>query len=109
MPRSTEVADDLIAWVDETDIDGFNLSRIVTPESLEDFIDLVVPILQERGAYKHEYLPGTLREKLFGRSRLMPPATRPPRTASPPPPGEISTICRAGSSPKSARDRFRGG
>jgi alkanesulfonate monooxygenase SsuD/methylene tetrahydromethanopterin reductase-like flavin-dependent oxidoreductase (luciferase family) len=25
-----EVADDLIAWVEETDIDGFNLSRIVT-------------------------------------------------------------------------------
>ena len=68
-----EVADDLIAWVDETDIDGFNLSRIVTPESLEDFIDLVVPILQERGAYKRDYLPGTLREKLFGRSRLLLP------------------------------------
>jgi FMN-dependent oxidoreductase (nitrilotriacetate monooxygenase family) len=67
-----EVADDLIAWVEETDIDGFNLSRIVTPESLEDFVDLVVPILQERGAYKRDYLPGTLREKLFGRLRLLP-------------------------------------
>src|SRR4051795_3506183 len=42
-----EVANDLTSWVEETDIDGFNLSRIVTPESLEDFIDLVVPILQE--------------------------------------------------------------
>ena len=52
-----EVADDLIAGVEETDIDGFNLSRIVTPESLEDFVDLVVPILQERGAYKRDYLP----------------------------------------------------
>ena len=69
-----EVADDLIAWVEETDIDGFDLSRIVTPESLEDFVDLVVPILQERGAYKRDYLPGTLREKLFGRSRLLPPS-----------------------------------
>ena len=58
-----EVADDLIARVKETDIDGFNLSRIVTPESLEDFVDLVVPILQERGAYKGDYRPGTLREK----------------------------------------------
>jgi hypothetical protein len=29
--------------------------------------------LQERGAYKRDYLPGTLREKLFGRSRLLPP------------------------------------
>jgi len=32
-----EVAEDLISWVAETDIDGFNLSRIVTPEGLEDF------------------------------------------------------------------------
>jgi hypothetical protein len=69
-----EVADDLIAWVEETDIDGFNLSRIVTPESLADFVDLVVPILQERGVYKRDYRPGTLREKLFGRSRLLPPS-----------------------------------
>ena len=30
-----------------------------------------MPILQERGAYKRD-LPGTLREKLFGRSRLLP-------------------------------------
>jgi hypothetical protein len=45
----------------------------VTPESLEDFVDLVVPILQECGAYKRDYLPGTLREKLFGRSRLLSP------------------------------------
>jgi long-chain alkane monooxygenase len=62
----------LIAWVEETDIGGFNLSRIVTPESLEDFVDLVVPILQERGAYKRDYQSGTLREKLFGRARLLP-------------------------------------
>jgi alkanesulfonate monooxygenase SsuD/methylene tetrahydromethanopterin reductase-like flavin-dependent oxidoreductase (luciferase family) len=67
-----EVADDLIAWVEETDIDGFNLSRIVTPEGLEDFVDLVVPILQERGVYKRDYRPGTLREKLFSGSRLLP-------------------------------------
>ncbi len=84
---AAEVADDLIAWVEETDIDGFNLSRIVTPESLEDFVDLVVPILQERGAYKRDYLPGTLREKLFGRSQLLPPshpvgAYRPPATCN---------------------------
>jgi long-chain alkane monooxygenase len=72
--RAEDVADDLIAWVEETDIDGFNLSRIVTPESLEDFVDLVVPILQERGAYKHDYLPGSLREKLFGHSPLLPPS-----------------------------------
>jgi long-chain alkane monooxygenase len=44
----------------------------VTPESLGDFVDLVVPILQERGAYKRDY--GTLREKLFAGSRRLPPS-----------------------------------
>lgn len=70
-----EVADELIAWVEETDVDGFNLSRIVTPETLQDFVDLVVPLLQERGVYKHQYTRGPLRQKLFGHTRL--PDTHP--------------------------------
>ena len=80
-----EVADELIDWVEDTDIDGFNLSRIVTPESLEDFVDLVVPILQERGVYKRDYRPGTLREKLSGRARL--PAAHPAAAYRRPLPG----------------------
>jgi len=79
-----EVADELIGWVEDSDIDGFNLSRIVTPESLRDFIDLVVPILQERGVYKRDYRPGTLRDKLFGHARL-PATTQQPRIRRPPP------------------------
>jgi alkanesulfonate monooxygenase len=54
-------------WVAATDIDGFNLAYAVTPESFEDFVELVVPELQRRGVYKRDYRPGTLREKLFGR------------------------------------------
>ena len=65
-----QIADALAAWVEEADIDGFNLSRTVMPECVEDFVSLVVPVLQERGLYKTEYAPGTLREKLFGRARL---------------------------------------
>jgi long-chain alkane monooxygenase len=61
-----EVADEMQGWVEETGIDGFNLSRVVTPEGLEDFVDLVVPILQDRGVYKTAYREGTLRQKLFG-------------------------------------------
>jgi FMN-dependent oxidoreductase (nitrilotriacetate monooxygenase family) len=61
-----QVADQLIAWVNEADIDGFNLSRTVVPECLESFIDLMLPILQERGAYKRDYTSGTYRQKLFG-------------------------------------------
>jgi FMN-dependent oxidoreductase (nitrilotriacetate monooxygenase family) len=74
-----DIADDLMAWVAETDIDGFNLSRTVTHEYLSDFIDLVVPILQERGAYKRAYAPGTLREKLFGAGPRL-PASHPAAT-----------------------------
>src|SRR3954447_7406435 len=60
-----DVADELIAWADETDVDGFNLFRLVAPESLNAFVDLVVPELQSRGVYKTAHRDGTLREKLF--------------------------------------------
>jgi hypothetical protein len=68
-----QVADALLAWVTEGDVDGFNLSRTVVPECLDDFIDLVVPVLQERGVYKRDYTRGTYREKLFGSARLAAP------------------------------------
>jgi FMN-dependent oxidoreductase (nitrilotriacetate monooxygenase family) len=66
-----EVADELIAWMDQADVDGFNLSRTVTPECLEDVVRLLVPALQERGRYKQAYTPGTYREKLFGAGPLL--------------------------------------
>jgi FMN-dependent oxidoreductase (nitrilotriacetate monooxygenase family) len=66
-----EVAEELIAWMDEADVDGFNLSRTVTPECLEDVVRLLVPALQERGRYKRAYTPGTYREKLFGAGPLL--------------------------------------
>jgi FMN-dependent oxidoreductase (nitrilotriacetate monooxygenase family) len=62
-----QITDTLISWVETTSIDGFNLAYAVTPESFEDFVALVVPELQRRGVYKHDYRPGTYREKLFGR------------------------------------------
>jgi len=61
-----QVADALMAWVAEADVDGFNLSRTVTPECFADFATLVVPELQERGVFKRGYEAGTLRERLFG-------------------------------------------
>jgi FMN-dependent oxidoreductase (nitrilotriacetate monooxygenase family) len=66
-----EVAEELIAWMDQADVDGFNLSRTVTPECLEDVVRLLVPTLQERGRYKRAYAPGTSREKLFGAGPLL--------------------------------------
>jgi FMN-dependent oxidoreductase (nitrilotriacetate monooxygenase family) len=67
-----QVADALQAWVEEADVDGFNLSRTVMPECLEAFIDLVVPVLQERGVYKPSYAAGSYREKLFGAGARLP-------------------------------------
>ncbi len=68
------VADLLQEWVEDTDVDGFNLAYAVTPETFEDTVDLLVPELQKRGVYKKDYAKGTLREKLFGRGpRLQAP------------------------------------
>jgi len=69
---AAQVADELIAWIDETGVDGFNLSRTVVPESFEDFVDLVVPELQSRGRYKTAYAEGSLRHKLFGQGDRLP-------------------------------------
>jgi FMN-dependent oxidoreductase (nitrilotriacetate monooxygenase family) len=74
-----EVADRLQAWIELGDIDGFNLARTVAPESLRDFVDLVVPVLQERGHFKADYADGPLRKKLFGGNGRLPfehPAAR---------------------------------
>jgi alkanesulfonate monooxygenase len=64
-----EIADQLEAWIAATDVDGFNLAYGLAHDSFADFVELVVPELQRRGRYKHDYAPGTLREKLFGRGR----------------------------------------
>ena len=72
------VADLMQEWVEETDVDGFNLAYTVTPESFEDAVELLVPELQKRGVYKSEYRQGTLREKLGGTS----PRLRAPHPAT---------------------------
>ena len=63
------VATELERWMTEADIDGFNIVYAVSPGDLEDFVDLVVPELQQRGLYRTEYAPGTLREKIYGQGQ----------------------------------------
>ena len=75
-----QVADALMSWMEEADIDGFNLSRTVMPECLETFIALVVPVLQARGVFKTAYEPGSYRQKLFGNGDRL-PAGHPADTA----------------------------
>lgn len=59
------VAEKLIQLLDDTGIDGFNLTRTVAPESHHDFIRLVIPELQQRGRFKTQYTQGSLRNKIF--------------------------------------------
>jgi FMN-dependent oxidoreductase (nitrilotriacetate monooxygenase family) len=72
----SRVADELQEWVEETDVDGFNLTNVITPGSFADFVEYVVPELQRRGAYKTAYSEGTLRDKLFGRGPRLPETHR---------------------------------
>ncbi len=60
------IADILQQWVEDTDVDGFNLAYAITPGTFEDVVGYIVPELQRRGAYPRAYRSGTLREKLFG-------------------------------------------
>lgn len=64
-----QVADRLESW-GKAGIDGFNLAYATTPGTFVDFVDGVVPILQERGLVQKEYSPGPLRQKLFGQPQL---------------------------------------
>jgi FMN-dependent oxidoreductase (nitrilotriacetate monooxygenase family) len=61
-----QVADEMISWIDETGVDGFNLSRGITHATFEDAVDMLVPELQRRGRFKRDYAEGTLRQKLHG-------------------------------------------
>ncbi len=66
------VADELQAWVEDTDVDGFNFAYALAHETFRDVVELLVPELQRRGVYKTEYRAGTLREKLFGDGPRLP-------------------------------------
>jgi FMN-dependent oxidoreductase (nitrilotriacetate monooxygenase family) len=68
----SQVADEIEQLVEQTGLDGFNLTRTVTPESYRDLVDLVIPELQQRGLYKTAYEEGTLRQKLFGAGDHLP-------------------------------------
>ncbi|QPF76274.1 LLM class flavin-dependent oxidoreductase [Roseateles sp. DAIF2] len=61
-----QIAEQLIDWQDATGIDGFNLAYAVAHETFRDVVELVVPELQQRGRYRRDYRPGTLRQQLFG-------------------------------------------
>ncbi|GHD03909.1 LLM class flavin-dependent oxidoreductase [Zhihengliuella salsuginis] len=61
-----QIADEIERWVDGGGADGFNLMPPSLPEGIDDFVDLVVPVLQERGRFRRAYEGRTLRSHLLG-------------------------------------------
>jgi FMN-dependent oxidoreductase (nitrilotriacetate monooxygenase family) len=60
-----QVAGQLESIWRETGCHGFNLTPTITPSSIEEFVDEVVPILQRRGIFRTEYAGETFRENLL--------------------------------------------
>ncbi|MFJ2904750.1 NtaA/DmoA family FMN-dependent monooxygenase [Streptomyces sp. NPDC087212] len=58
------VAEELDSYVRHEAADGFVLVPHLTPDGLDDFVDRVVPLLQERGAFRTAYRGTTLRSHL---------------------------------------------
>jgi FMN-dependent oxidoreductase (nitrilotriacetate monooxygenase family) len=59
-----KVADEIESWFRNEGADGFNVMPPVLPESLNDFVELVIPELRRRGLFRTEYEGKTLRENL---------------------------------------------
>lgn len=68
-----EVADEIERWMDEDGLDAINLRQYHVPDTLTDFVELVVPELQRRGRYRTSYQDGeTLRERVLGHGPWVP-------------------------------------
>lgn len=61
-----KVADDLGRLASEAGLDGFLITQPVSPRTVEDFIELAVPALKERGLFDDRPKTGTLRARLNG-------------------------------------------
>ena len=67
----SQVASQIVERVDADAADGYILVPHVTPGGLAEFVDTVVPLLQERGRFRTEYEGSTFRDHL----ELGPPRT----------------------------------
>ncbi len=59
------VANEIERFWKATGCYGFNLSPTTNPDSVEDFVDQVVPLLQKRGIFRTEYEGESFRENLM--------------------------------------------
>ncbi len=58
------IADEMERWLMNEGADGFNLMPPSLPGGIEDFVEQVVPVLQQRGLFRREYAESTLRGHL---------------------------------------------
>src|SRR5207245_2458350 len=58
------VADQVDHFVQTDGADGFVLAPHLTPGGLDEFVEHVVPLLQEKGVYRTDYSGPTLRDHL---------------------------------------------
>jgi FMN-dependent oxidoreductase (nitrilotriacetate monooxygenase family) len=57
-----QVADAIQEWFEGGAADGFNVMPAVLPSGLDAFVEHVVPLLQDRGLFRREYVGRTLRD-----------------------------------------------
>lgn len=66
-----QVVDEMERWMRVADVDGFNVARATSFETMRDFVDLVVPELRRRGLVAQGPMPPmTVRERFSGSARL---------------------------------------
>ena len=61
---AADIVDQMQEWFDNRGVDGFLIQPSHLPGGLQDFIDLVIPELRERGLFRTEYNGTTLRDHL---------------------------------------------
>ena len=59
-----QITDHMAEWFLAFGVDGFLIQPAYLPGGLDDFVDLVIPELQQRGLFRTEYEGTTLRENL---------------------------------------------
>lgn len=58
------IVDQMVAFMERAGGDGFMITPIYCPGAIEEFVDLVVPVLQSRGLFRTEYKGATARDIL---------------------------------------------
>ncbi|MFP3518300.1 LLM class flavin-dependent oxidoreductase [Pseudomonas sp. SIMBA_077] len=60
----SDIADSFEHWFQARGCDGFNVFFPYYPGAIDTFVDQVIPLLQQRGLFRHDYSGSTLREHL---------------------------------------------